>query len=161
MIWGAGFLIHSSALVLLGKKVYGKARGRWSGIGGALNAGEVPARGAVRELLEEIYGIYDNEPLISAVQSSVSCAFLSRRTGYALYELNFAQLAEISRLVNEAGVETHHYGTRVPTTVPELAAKYRPEKGSEFSDLCLFPKATLGTCAGIDRQVLADLCIVN
>jgi hypothetical protein len=158
---GAGILFSQRGYVLLGQKSYGKLEGKWSGFGGSLNPGERPSHGAVREILEEVYGIHNEESLVQDVLQKMPLRASSYRKGYALYRLNFDHLNHISRLINQRQVKAPNYGGfTVPQNIEDLAASFQPPRGSEFSKLAFFLeneiKAT-GKVKGIDPEIVRDL----
>jgi hypothetical protein len=158
----AGILFSNQSLILLGRKTGGKLKGMWTGIGGMLERGERPEVGAVRETLEEIYGINNEPQLVRQVQRQFpSFNRVSQKYGFSLYTLNFRQLNRISRTIYEAGVSAPYFPVGLPTTVEGLVAEFTPNKYSEFTELGLLEIEGLINRPDVDRNILLDIYSVK
>lgn len=105
----AGILFRTGNKVLAGKK----RTGEWSGIGGKVEAGETAKFAAIREALEEIYGVYTDEETIGLLAKSTgieqSMSLLYTSAEYVLYELPLGALGQIARRINSAKLYAKNY----------------------------------------------------
>ncbi len=156
MSLGAGILFSNQTHVLLGKKAYGKLRGKWSGFGGTQEPGETAVYGAIREILEEIYGIYNHPHLVAHVADIIPLRVRSRAMKYTLYQSTFKDLNTISRAIRAAGVYAPYYPTGIPLSIVELARNFQAGHDSEFTALAIFRIAQLRS-RDVDKYVFRDL----
>lgn len=160
---GAGILFSNISSILLGRKADGNLRGMWSGIGGSLKRGEPAARGAVREVLEEIYGIHNNRALVNEILRTIPLEPLIFSHGYVVYHLNFKYLNLISAIIRRRNVRAPYYPDGIPPTTHGLINEFQPTYRSEFVELDLFPKRIEQLVAhkDIDPHVLHDLSAIS
>ena len=122
----AGCLFTNGTHVLAGYQ------GTISGIGGKAEEGEEPQTTALREMLEEIFGItFDIEKVRLAPQKIIV------KNAYTIFVYSFDDLEEMCSIIKETGVVSPFY-TKIPTTVWELVLKRLPND-SEVRALCLLP----------------------
>ena len=146
----AGILFCDTKMVLLGRK-----KGLWTGFGGSLYPREEPSHGAVREILEEIYGLFHAEDMVQKVLSFIPLGTpLSYSKGYVLYTLPFSALEEMSQLIAFA---PHFPQGEIPKTLPNFLRAFRPLPHSEIHRLQCFSFSALEKRTDIDLNLRLDL----
>jgi hypothetical protein len=122
----AGCLFTNGTHVLAGYQ------GSISGIGGKAEQGEEPQATALRETVEEIFGIsFDIEKIRLIPQKIIV------KKSYTIFVYSFEQLETMCSIIKAAGVISPLY-SEIPTTVWELVLKRLPND-SEVSALCILP----------------------
>jgi hypothetical protein len=130
----AGIIFTFYGTVLIGQK----RNGYWSGIGGKLEKGETPKTAAVRESLEEIFGIFDEE-VAAAIAPTLRLTFVYDIYGFTLYRATFSTLEKIASSLVEMNVSSIHYPDGIPTTIDGLVSEFRPK--GEIAALALINKS--------------------
>ena len=123
----AGCLFTNGTHVLAGYQ------GTINGIGGKAEEGEEPQATALRETLEEIFGIYDFD--IEKVRLPPQKIIV--KNDYNIFVYTFDDLESICSILKWSGVKSPMY-SEIPTTVWDLIVKRLPIE-SEVRALCLLP----------------------
>jgi NUDIX domain len=148
----AGIIFITKDQFLSGKK----RNGEWSGIGGKVERGETPLRAAVREVLEEVYGVYDEELVDDLLQSSLEPVLVYSSADYVLYQLPLGALSAIARKVNSRGVRAGNFKMPVPPTIFGIVSNFLPR--GELKQLKLFKfKDIESGMLRLDKYFLTDL----
>lgn len=122
----AGCLFTNGTHVLAGYQ------GTINGIGGKAEEGEEPQATALREMLEEIFGIvFDIEKVRLPPQKIIV------KKSYNIFVYSFDDLEAMCSMLKGAGVVSPMY-SEIPTTVWELIVKRLPVE-SEVRALCILP----------------------
>jgi hypothetical protein len=128
-----------------------------NGIGGKPEEGD-PLVTALREFLEEVFGIYDCVKGISALRTVVPRhVFEQKRYITYIYDLN--DLVKMLEIVSELGVSTPLY-LEFPRSLIELLFTRQPVK-SEISHLCLIPLVQHGIHPFVEPYFLRDLSKIH
>ena len=126
-----------------------------SGIGGKKQGDEIFFETAIREMLEELLGIYDTDlidPLLSIEYEKVVS-----NGDYYIVVYTFSALEKMMRLVKHLGCRSPFY-SELPLTVCDLVFKrVLANTTQEITHLCILPIAG----AQIKRCFLEDLRIVG
>jgi hypothetical protein len=109
----------------------GYQKGSISGIGGKANKDEEPQATALREMLEEIFGIVFDIEKIRMVPKKIIV-----KKSYTIFVYSFDDLEAMCSVLKGSCVSPMY--TEIPTTVWDLIVKRLPTK-SEVSSLCLLP----------------------
>jgi hypothetical protein len=125
-----------------------------NGIGGKPEEGEEPIVTALREFLEEVFGIYDCVKGIAALRTVVPRHVLEQKR-YITYIYDFNDLEKILEIVSGLGVSSPLYGI-LPRSLVELLFTRMAVK-SEISHLCLIPLVQHGTHPFVEPYFLRDL----
>jgi hypothetical protein len=103
-----------------------------NGIGGKAEEGEEPQATALREMLEEIFGIsFDIEKIRLTPQKIIV------KHDYTIFVYSFEDLEAMCGVLRLCGVESPMY-KKIPSTVCEIVLK-RIASDSEVPILCLLP----------------------
>lgn len=123
----AGCLFTNGTHVLAGYQ------GTINGIGGKAEEGEEPQATALREMLEEIFGLhsFDIEKIRLPPQKIIV------KKSYNIFVYSFDDLEAMCSMLKGAGVVSPMY-SEIPTTVWELIVKRLPVE-SEVRALCILP----------------------
>ena len=122
----AGCLFTNGTHVLAGYQ------GTINGIGGKAEEGEEPQATALREMLEEIFGIvFDIEKVRLPPQKIIV------KNAYNIFVYSFDDLEAMCSILKRSGVVSPMY-SEIPTTVWDLIVKRLPIE-SEVRALCLLP----------------------
>ena len=122
--------MNAGCLFTNGTHVLAGYQGCISGIGGKAEEGEEPQTTALREMLEEIFGIkFDIEKIRLTPQKIIV------KNAYTIFVYSFDDLEAMCDVLQ--GMESPFY-TKIPTTVWELVLKRLPNE-SEVRALCLLP----------------------
>lgn len=132
-----------------------------SGIGGKKQGDEIFFETAIREMLEELLGIYDSDlidPLLSIEYEKVV-----NNGDYYIVVYTFSALEKMMRLVKHLGCTSPFY-SELPITVCDLVFKRKAFSANananarqEITHLCILPIAA----AQIKRCFLDDLRLVR
>jgi hypothetical protein len=123
----AGCLFTNGTHVLAGYQ------GTINGIGGKAQEGEEPQATALRETLEEIFGIYEFD--IEKVRLPPQKIIVKK--SYTIFVYDFDDLESMCSILKWSGVKSLMY-SEIPTTVWDLIVKRLPIE-SEVTALCLLP----------------------
>ena len=123
----AGCLFTNGTHVLAGYQ-----KSSISGIGGKAEEGEEPQATALREMLEEIFGIsFDIEKI------RITPKKIIMKHDYSIFVYSFEDLEAMCGVLRLCGVESPMY-SEIPSTIWDLIVKRRPVE-SEVKALCLLP----------------------
>ena len=129
-----------------------------NGIGGKPEEGEEPAVTALREFLEEVFGIYDCVKGIAELRRVVPRCVLEQKR-YVTYIYDFNDLVKMLEIVSDLGVSSPLYA-RFPLSLIELLFTRMAVK-SEISHLCLLPLVEHGSHPLVEPYFLRDLSKVH
>jgi hypothetical protein len=125
-----------------------------NGIGGKPEEGEEPIVTALREFLEEVFGIYDCVKGVSELKTVVPRHVLNQKR-YVTHIYDFNDLVKMLEIVSGLGVSSPLYAT-FPRSLDELLFTRLAVK-SEISHLCLIPLVEHGTHPFVEPYFLRDL----
>lgn len=137
----SGILFTNRNLVLLGRKGYGKLRNKWSGFGGSIKPYERLRDGAVREVLEEIYGIKASHDLVRKLADQIRMDVMYSTPVYTLFVTTFDSLMEISKVLNTHCFTSPFFAGKVPEQLSQLIRDFVPTKRAEIVELKLYSLA--------------------
>jgi len=129
-----------------------------NGIGGKPEEGEEPVVTALREFLEEVFGIYDCVKGVAGLRTVVPRHILEQKR-YVTYIYDFNDLVKMLEIVSGLGVSSPLY-EEIPRSLIELLFTRLPVK-SEISHLCLIPLVQHGTHSFVEPYFLRDLSKVS
>jgi len=124
----AGCLFTNGTHVLAGYQ-----KSSINGIGGKGEEGEEPQATALRELLEEIFGIYGFD--IEKIRLKPNKIIMKH--DYSIFVYSFEDLEAMCGVLRLCGVESPMY-SEIPSTIWDLIVKRRAVE-SEVKALCLLP----------------------
>jgi len=123
----AGCLFTNGTHVLAGYQ-----KSSINGIGGKAEEGEEPQTTALREMLEEIFGIsFDIEKI------RITPKKIIMKHDYSIFVYSFEDLEAMCGVLRLGGVESPMY-SEIPSTIWDLIVKRRAVE-SEVKALCLLP----------------------
>jgi len=123
----AGCLFTNGTHVLAGYQ-----KSSINGIGGKAEDGEEPQTTALREMLEEIFGIsFDIEKI------RITPKKIIMKHDYSIFVYSFDDLEAMCGVLRLCGVESPMY-SEIPSNIWDLIVKRRPVE-SEVKALCLLP----------------------
>jgi hypothetical protein len=128
-----------------------------NGIGGKPEEGESVVT-ALREFLEEVFGIYDCVKGIVELRALMPRRVLEQKR-YVTYIYDFNDLVKMLEIVSGLGVSSPLY-VEIPRSLIELLFTRLPVK-SEISHLCLLPLVQHGTHPFVEPYFLRDLSKVH
>jgi hypothetical protein len=136
---GAGCLFTDGKHVLAGYQPNKpNAKAKISGFGGARLPGETYLQTAIREMLEELFGIIPKAYDITFVEQSISPKRVYLSGSYVVIQLSFADLDFIiCGLRNNYSSSALYRGW--PETMNDLVFKRIHKTGSEVTQLCILP----------------------
>jgi len=125
--------MNAGCLFTNGTHVLAGYQGSISGIGGKAEEGEEPQATALRETMEEIFGIYgfDIENIRLTPQKIIV------KKSYTIFVYSFDDLEAMCGVLRLCGIDSPLY-TKIPSTVWELVLKRLPND-SEVRALCILP----------------------
>lgn len=148
----AGIIFITNDQVLTGKK----RNGEWSGIGGKVEQGETTLFAAYREVLEEVYGVYDEDLSEELLSSSLNPKLLYHSSEYVLYSLPLGALSSIARKINSRGIKARNFRGPVPPAIAGIVSNFLPR--GELRQLKLIGfKDILDGNMRLDKYFLSDL----
>jgi len=124
--------MNAGCIFTNGKHILAGYQGRISGIGGKAEEGEQPQATALREMLEEIFGIHFDIEKIRLTPRQI----IVKKT-YTIFVYSFEDLEAICDVLRLCEVESPLY-EKIPTTIWELVSK-RLFSNSEITALCILP----------------------
>jgi hypothetical protein len=128
-----------------------------NGIGGKPEEDD-PMVTALREFLEEVFGIYDCVKGIDELRTVIPQRILEQKR-YITYIYDFKDLLKMLEIVSGLGVSSSLY-TDFPRSIVELLFNRRLVK-SEISHLCLLPLVDHGSHPFIEPYFLRDLSKIS
>jgi len=124
--------MNAGCIFTNGKHILAGYQGSISGIGGKAEEGEQPQATALREMLEEIFGIsFDIEKIRLTPKQIIV------KKSYTMFVYDFDDLETMCGVLQLCGVVSPFY-EKIPTTVWEIVLKRLPND-SEVPILCLLP----------------------
>ena len=133
-----------------------KAMPKVSGIGGMRNVDEPYIITALRELVEELYGVAEVPvALIHKLMTKFEPVTVFRNENYINVVYTFEDLEGMLKCMNKAGIRTYFYETP-PQTVVDLIFKRKRSRTAEIEDFALLPVAMFdGGC--VDPDFVSDV----
>lgn len=130
----AGILFISGNKVLAGRRKYVKDL---SGIGGKTELGEKSEYTAVREALEEVFGVKDVPEFVKTVLRDIRALlkFETKNKNYSLHSLPMRALVMIARKINSEGIESSIFKRDIPETISGIIEEFNRSRGGEFIEL--------------------------
>lgn len=148
----AGILFTNGRLLLAGYKPY---KGHITGIGGKQKDGEQLFRTAIRETIEELFGLREIPSiLMEVVESAVKPTRAVFNKGFTQYFCTFDDLGILLVLARLYTNGTSPYYAEFPTTLQELLLDRINTEGAEIAQLVLIPYEA---DVRIARHLLGDL----
>ena len=143
----AGCLFTNGSHVLGGYQ-----KGAIGGIGGKPKKGEEAHNTALREMLEEIFEIYDF-PIENVWLPPKK--IIAKRS-YTIYVYGFDDLESICGILKGYGVVSPLY-TEIPLSIWDIVLKRLPRVGAEISALCLLPVVKHGSGPFVEPYFVGDI----
>lgn len=135
---GAGCVFHSSSHILAG---YQKTTSIpiLSGIGGKREEGETPTQTALRETLEELFGIrYITPHLLTSLELLFTPHKIIQNRNYFLLTYSFEDLERILYFLESYRLQSPLFDT-FPRTITELLLNRKVIETSEITHLAILP----------------------
>ena len=124
--------MNAGCLFTNGTHVLAGYQGTINGIGGKAKEGEEPQATALREMLEEIFGVvFDIEKVRLPPQKIIV------KKSYTIFVYDFDDLESMCSTLKASSIVSPMY-SEIPTTVWDLIVKRLPVE-SEVRSLCLLP----------------------
>jgi ADP-ribose pyrophosphatase YjhB (NUDIX family) len=136
---GIHFIMGSK--ILLGRKAYGKLKGKWAGFGGSVERGETAKRAAVREVLEELYGLENvSASILREVMRVLNLRQVYSTENYSLFVADADALRNLNKQINSLFSSTPFFGPRIPITVNGMVKKFDASRhrNPEFTEIGFF-----------------------
>ena len=152
----AGLLFTNEKLFLSGYKAY---KGHITGIGGKQHQGENLFQTAIRETIEELFGIKDVHPnIIRIFERSVHYYKIIENGGFTHFLCTFDELTVFLGFVKVSFDSCPYYDT-FPSNLEELLLKRKNVERAEITHLCLLPFVFESRIA---RHLISDinLCVL-
>ena len=129
---------------------------KFSGIGGMIEADETPQQAAIREMLEELYGIVPTKPMIDEyIILFDSCPFLQHGT-YGFYVIESDDYGLISKKLRKYYDSVPYYN-RFPETIFNLIVDRNKElPDMEVTELIFMNPTYSLHYAKIDKEFIMD-----
>ena len=131
----AGIVFQSETHILMG---YQPAKKMISGLGGKPLGGETTLETALRETIEEMFGLTPTHWLLHGLLGFYSNRRAVLNGSYTMYIFSFKDLVDFMAIVAGFMGESPYYYT-FPRTMPELILHRYTPTGAEVSDLALVP----------------------
>jgi len=128
---GAGCLFIQNSFALVG---YTPKLKKWSGIGGKINPNESLRYTAIREMLEELFGLDVNTRLIADCDFALRMAKIYIRDSYGLLSVSFEHYNLIAKVLVDNKIESPYY-KRIPMNFIDLIMQRVPQEHAEITDL--------------------------
>ena len=159
-IIGAGCIFTNNSLIIAGYQP-SKKTPVISGIGGKSNKNEHFIETAHREMLEELFGIY--EPTILSkisleIHKNIKPQHFQKNGGYMNLIYTFENLCEVLSILSSLNITSKIYDV-IPKNLEEVLLKRKFIKGAEIQQLALLP-----VCKGeilIAKEFLQDILNLN
>lgn len=104
----------------------------WSGFGGGKMGNETPWETAVREVVEEIFGIYLPPTSLQTLQQAISPLEFFKTGDYICFVLSIDYLFKISEMIDMLEYKSPFYGDVFPKTISDLLEKRTIESHKYF-----------------------------
>ena len=128
---GAGCLFIQSGFALVG---YTPKLKKWSGIGGKVLGTETLRETAIREMLEELFGLEPFIKLIKDCDKILSNIELIINDFYGILPISFISYKKIAQILVQHKCKSPYYKT-VPMSFVDLINERIPEDISEITEL--------------------------
>lgn len=151
----SGILFTTGHKFLSGRK----KNGYWSGIGGKIENGETTHRAAIREALEEIFGIYDDN-IINIFDEDLKIDIMySDLNGYTLFSAPLGTLSLIARKLNSFKAKSETFAGPIPETIQGIIDNFQPTelKALRILDIRDYPFKNIK----LDKYFKYDLNYIN
>jgi hypothetical protein len=152
---GAGILFYKNNHFLMGFSYHLK---KWSGFGGKIEPEDKsPIHTAVREVVEEIFGI-QAEPFIINILSYIQIRREINRKGYILYICDIEQLLWITTVLILFG-KTSPYYSIIPASIIDIICMRDAPRDAEVPSIEMVHKKMIRKLK-TDYHFLADIVLV-
>ena len=131
----AGCLFLENNTALCG---YAPKYGTYTGFGGKSLHGELPIETAIRETLEELYGINPSKKIIYDLVNLLKQYPFDERKGYYFLICSFEDIGIFYRILQKHSVTSPYY-KELPTDIDELIKNRLPDFEAEIYDLSIKP----------------------
>ena len=128
---GAGCLFIQDTFVLVG---YTPKINKWSGIGGKIQGHESLRETAIREMLEELFGLTPSQKLIDDCNNVLSTINLVIHDEYGILPISFDRYKMISLMLLQNDYASPYY-KNLPMTFIDLVKERLPQDGAEITEL--------------------------
>ena len=147
----AGILFTDEKLFLSGYKTF---KGHITGIGGKPKEGETLFATAIRETIEELFGIKNCPPkIVSIFESSLGCYKTAENQGFTHFFCTFDELKVFLRF-SKTAFETSPFYDTFPLSIEELLLHRKNTERAEITHLCLLPFVVDSRIA---RHLISDI----
>jgi len=152
---GAGILFYYNNTILTGFSSHLKL---WSGFGGKVEkTDKSPLQTAIREVVEEVFGINPSEHIIRWIQN-IKVQQIINRHGYTLHICHMNELKWISAILAFFGEKSPYY-KQLPSDITELLTERHAPEDSEVPVIELLHKSTIEQMQ-VDHHFLKDIQLV-
>ncbi len=152
---GAGILFYKNNHFLMGFSYHLK---KWSGFGGKIESQDIsPVHTALREVVEEIFGI-DPEQHIIEILSCIQIKKQINRKGYILYLCDIDQLLWIATVLLLYNIQSPYYSI-MPISVVDIICIREAPKDAEVPSIEMVSRRTIHKLK-TDYHFLADIVLV-
>ena len=152
---GAGILFYHNNTFLTGFSSHLKL---WSGFGGKVEkTDKTPLQTAIREVIEEVFGINPSEHIIRWIQN-IKIQQIINRHGYTLHICHINELKWISSILMFFGEKSPYY-KQLPSDITELLTERNAPEDAEVPTIELLHKSTIEQMK-VDHHFLKDIQIV-
>jgi hypothetical protein len=152
---GAGFIFYYNNTFLTGFSSHLKL---WSGFGGKVEkTDKSPLQTAIREVIEEIFGINPSEHIIRWI-NNIKVQQIINRHGYILYICHINELKWISAILIFFGEKSPYY-KKLPSDITELLTERYAPADAEVPTIEFLHKSTIQQLQ-VDHHFLKDIELV-
>jgi 8-oxo-dGTP pyrophosphatase MutT (NUDIX family) len=128
---GAGCLFIQNSFALA---AYTPKLKKWSGIGGLINPNESLRYTAIREMLEELFGLEPSEEIIMDCEYVLRMVKLVVRDNYGILIISFDDYILIAKVLVGNKIVSPYYKT-IPMNFVDLITERLPQESAEITDL--------------------------
>ena len=149
---GAGILFYHNNTFLTGFSSHLKL---WSGFGGKVEkTDKTPLHTAIREVIEEIFGINPSEHIIRWI-NNIKVQQIINRHGYILHVCDINELKWISAILVFFGEKSPYY-KQLPSDITELLTERNAPEDAEVPTIEFLNKSTIEQMQ-VDHHFLKDI----
>lgn len=152
---GAGCLFIQGNFILVG---YTPKYKKWSGIGGKIEAKETLRQTAIREMVEELFGLKPTQKIINDIDKLLISSKIIIRENYGILPISFELYNYISLVLFTNRCVSPYYKT-IPMKFIDLVQNRIPMDNAEITELKVV-NYTLNN-PDIDKNIIADAYFVS